>query len=588
LPVLLAPLCCVAFGVIVFRAGALILQAAERLARRGPVLVRLALVSLARAPAAPALAIAFIAVSIGLGGFALSYRATLLRGTADQAADQVPLDATVSPAADFTTPLELAPLSRWRSISGGEVLPVRRTYASFASGGGTVTVPALGVPAAALTILHGWRSGDGSAPLDTLARRLVPPGPGRILGPRLPTGTRYLSLRVRAPAIAATVTADLRDDSGTIRQIALGVAGPHPRTIHAPVPRGSWALAALELTEPAGLEITNAHQNAENVAASTQSQSSVALGPVLALDGAGHRLISASLGGWRGVGAATVTRGKDAAARTGAGLLVRFSASGSPGVLRPAQPSDSRPVPVLVDPSTAAASAGGGGLALSIDGLPVAARVVGTLARFPALAPDAPGFVVADERTLASALDAQLPGQGRADELWISTTGVPQLTAALHSAPLAALGVTVRTQLEQHLRSAPIARALLGTLIAAAALSGALAVLGLLVALLGGARDRGVQRDLAVQGLGPRSLRLELRVRALLAGAIGVCVGLAAAVVLTRLAVAAVRAGTVAAPRPALVTVAPWDQLALWGLTALAALAAASFVATRSLTRRAA
>jgi hypothetical protein len=58
--------------------------------------------------------------------------------------------------------------------------------------------------------------------------------------------------------------------------------------------------------------------------------------------------------------------------------------------------------------------------------------------------------------------------------------------------------------------------------------------------------------------------------------------------VLTRLAVAAVRAGTVAAPRPALVTVAPWDQLALWGLTALAALAAASFVATRSLTRRAA
>jgi hypothetical protein len=436
-------------------------------------------------------------------------------------------------------------------------------------------------------MLHGWRSSDGSAPLGTLARRLVPPGPVRILGPRLPTGTRYLSLRVRAPAIAVTVTADLRDGSGTIRQIALGVAGLHPRTIRAPLPRGSWTLAALELTEPAGLEITNAHQNGENVAPSTQSQSTVALGPLLALDGAGQRLISASLGGWRGVGAATVTRGKDAAASTG-GLLVRFTASGSPGLLRPAQPSDSRPVPVLVDPSTAAASARGGRLALSVDGLPVAGRVVGKLARFPALAPDAPGFVVADEATLASALDAQLPGQGRADELWVSTAEVPQLTAALHNAPLSALGVAVRTQLEQHLRSAPIARALLGTLIAAAALSGALAVLGLLVALLGGARDRGVQRDLAVQGLGPRSLRLELRVRALLAGAIGVCVGLAVAVVLTRLAVAAVRAGTVATPSPALVTVAPWGQLALWGLAALVALAAASFVATRSLTRRAA
>jgi hypothetical protein len=243
---------------------------------------------------------------------------------------------------------------------------------------------------------------------------------------------------------------------------------------------------------------------------------------------------------------------------------------------------------VLVDASTAGASARGGRLALTVDGLPVPARVVGTLARFPALAPDAPGFVIADEATLASALDAQLPGQGRADELWVSTTDLPRLRAALHSNRLAALGVAVRAQLEHHLRSDPIAGALLGTLIAAGALSGALAVLGLLVALLGGARDRGVQRDLAAQGLGPRSLRLELRLRALLAGALGVCAGLALAVALTRLAVAAVRAGTVAAPRPALVTVEPWGELALWCLAALGALAAASFVATRSLSRRAA
>jgi hypothetical protein len=192
--------------------------------------------------------------------------------------------------------------------------------------------------------------------------------------------------------------------------------------------------------------------------------------------------------------------------------------------------------------------------------------------------------VVADDATLAAALDAQLPGQGRADELWISTNHVHRLTAALRKQPFAELGVAVRSQIEQHFRSAPIARALLGTLIAAAALSGALAVLGLLVALVGGARDRGVQRDLAAQGLGPRSLRLELGLRALLASAIGVCVGLAVAVVLTRLAVGAVRAGTVAAPRPPLVTVSPWGALALWGLVALATLAVASFVAGRSMT----
>ena len=98
-----------------------------RLARRGPLASRLALVNLAPAPEAPSLAIAFIAVSTGLGVFALAYRSTLLRGTADQAAEHVPLDATVSPAADFTTPLQLAPLTRWRSLAGGPVAPVRST-----------------------------------------------------------------------------------------------------------------------------------------------------------------------------------------------------------------------------------------------------------------------------------------------------------------------------------------------------------------------------------------------------------------------------------------------------------------------------
>src|SRR5581483_1989945 len=88
----------------------------------------------ARDSAAPALAIAFIAVAVGLGGFALAYRATLVRGSSDQAANQVPLDALVAPTPGFTTPLELAPLARWTALARGSVLPVRRTYASFVSG----------------------------------------------------------------------------------------------------------------------------------------------------------------------------------------------------------------------------------------------------------------------------------------------------------------------------------------------------------------------------------------------------------------------------------------------------------------------
>jgi hypothetical protein len=582
LAVLLDPLCCVACGVLVYRAAAATLRGAERVARRGPVLARVALVGLARAPGAPALAIACIAVSIGLGGFALTYRATLLRGTADQAANQVPLDAIITQTPAFTTALELAPLPRWRAIAGGQVFPVRRTDATYLSGGGTVTVPALGVPAAALDRLRGWRTSDGSAPLGTLGKRLAPRGPVRNPGPAIPAGARLLSVTISPPTAGVVVSAALRTASGEVSTVTLNPAGAGRGTLVARIPPGDHELEALELSEPAGLEITSGHQNAENPAPSTQSSETFALGPVTARAAPGASVLAAPLGGWRAVGAATVTiplRG--ATAGHGGVVYVRFSNTGQPGVLRPAQPTDLTPVPVLADPFTAAAAARGGRLTLTVDGLPVAAHVVGVLSRFPTVAPDAGGFVVADESTLAAALDAQLPGQGRPDELWISTSHLGRLQAALAAGPLSVLGAAYRSDIQAGLRSAPIARGLLGTLLAAAAVTGALAVLGLLVALLVAARDDRAQRDLSAQGLGPRALRRELSLRMLVVACIGVVVGLGIAALLTRLAVAAVQAAlSTAPPQPPLITVAPWLELAAWGLVALLALAAAILAAS--------
>ena len=124
---------------------------------------------------------------------------------------------------------------------------------------------------------------------------------------------------------------------------------------------------------------------------------------------------------------------------------------------------------------------------------------------------------------------------------------------------------------------------MLGTLIAATALSVVLAVVGLLTALLGGARDERADCDLSEQGVGPRGLRAELRVRLALASVLGVIVGLGIAVLLTRLAVASVRAaGTVADPSPPVVTVVPWAELAAWGAGTLAVLALAGALATRA------
>ena len=250
-------------------------------------------------------------------------------------------------------------------------------------------------------------------------------------------------------------------------------------------------------------------------------------------------------------------------------------------MLRPAQPTDTRPVPVLADPQTAASAGPGGNIALTVDGLPVTARVVGVLTRFPALPADSAGFVVADEATLAAALDAQLPGQGRPDELWIATGHLAGLRAALARGALAALDAEFRVDIEHQLRDAPVARGVLGTLIAATVLSVLLAVVGLLAALLGGVRDARVDSDLAGQGVGPRGLRAELRLRLALASLLGVVVGAGIAVLLTRLAVASVRAaGTVADPRPPVVTVVPWAALAAWSAGSFAVLALAGWLAS--------
>jgi hypothetical protein len=580
LALLLAPLCCVAIGVLTFRAAGAVLRGAERVARSGPVLPRLALVNLARSPGAPALVIAFIAVTTGLGGFALAYRSTLIRSAADQAADRVPLDALVSPGPDFNTPLEVAPLQRWQALASGAVLPVRRTDANYTAGGETVTVPALGIPADGLTRIHGWRESGESAPLTVLAQRLKPEGPVRVAGPILPADTKWLSLPASSPGLAVGVTADLRDPRGAIRQVAFGTAGAGLAILRAPVPPGRWELEALELNEPTGLAITNGHQNGENPAAATQSSTRVTLGPLLELQASGRSLLRVPLGAWRGVGAAATA----APAGGSTVAIVTFAASGTPGVVRPAQPTDTHPVPVLADPQTAASAGPDGRIALTVDGLPMTARVVGVLSRFPTLPSDSAGFLIADETTLAAALDAQLPGQGRADELWISTRDLPRLRAALGSGVLAQLDSSFRADIDHQLQDAPVARGVLGTLIAATALSMLLVVIGFLTTLLGGTRDERVESDLEEQGVGPRGLRAELRVRLALVSVLGVIAGLGIAALLTQLAVASVRAaGTVADPRPPVVTVVPWVALAAWGAGTFAVLALAGWMATRAL-----
>jgi hypothetical protein len=386
LALLAPPLACLAAAGLVYRAAGVLLRGGERWSRGGPPVIRLALVGLARSPVAPALAVAFVAVSTGLAGFALGYRATLQRGAVDEATQAVGLDARVGESADFARPLEMATASRWRALAGpgSRVLAVRRTDASLPLNGDTTTLPVLGVPAVGLTAIRGWRAGDGSAPPATLAQRLAPREPVRTPGPTVPDGARRLTLRVQAPQGEVQLSADLRGAQGAITQVALGSASPRPHLARARVPMrgGPYELEALEIAPPTGVQALNGHQNAENPAAATQSTTTVRLGAV----SAGGRSLVGSWRGWRAVGAAEV------AGTARAGITLRFANSGQPGVLRPRQPSDARPVPVLTDPATAAGAGPGGELPLTVDGEPVTARVVGTLRRFPTIAAGGPGF----------------------------------------------------------------------------------------------------------------------------------------------------------------------------------------------------
>ena len=156
------------------------------------------------------------------------------------------------------------------------------------------------------------------------------------------------------------------------------------------------------------------------------------------------------------------------------------------------------------------------------------------------------------------------------------------MRAALASGALAQLDSSFRADIDHQLQDAPVAHGVLGTLIAATALSVLLAVVGLLTMLFGGSRDERLESDLEEQGIGPRGLRAELRVRLALVSVLGVIIGLGIAALLTRLAVASVRAaGTVANPRPPVMTVLPWAALAAWGAGTFAVLGLTGWLATR-------
>ncbi len=511
------------------------LRLLERISRRSVVPLRLASVSLARNPGRSAIAVSFLVVSIGLAAFAGAYRSTLTRNQADEAAYSVPLTATLQE--DFTQgvyPLDAAPLGAYTKLGPGvTAYPVTRVQGD-ASGGGQLGTTILGVPTAAIAKLH-WRSDFSPTSRSVLAGRLQPHAPVTIQGLRIPAGAQRLLLPVRVIGDGVVISASIETREGDFEFVTFGRAqsgysGPSRTAITRVLPAKLPADARGGLVTGFTLDLPTTGTRVFV----PQLQGTLVLGRLRAV-GPGVEATLPPYTGWVGVDGAHPTGSTGAGARltyvVTPALQTRF---------RPREPSDGTPIPVVVSPNLAAAVGPDGTLPVQIVDQQFVARVVGVARRFPTLTGS---FVVADEQWLTGVLNGAVPGSGQIEEVWVDGGRDPgRVDAALTRAPFDVLQLQTFSGALSELQADPLGRGTLVTLAAAAIVALALALGGLLLAVISDLRDeRGELNELEAQGAGPGDLRRLLRLRALVVAAVGVAGGLATGAVLSTLVVSVVR-----------------------------------------------
>ena len=516
LTLLLPALVTFAAAVLVARLLVPALRAAERAARGRSVGLRLASVSLARNPGYAVVATAFLVVSFGLALFAEGYRSTLARGERDQAAQRVPLDYVLREDLRRLIPVQdAASFGRFRRLPGVDVVPVLRLTGGVARLEGESGITLLGLSPSALRHLHGWREDEVPASRAELARRIAVPG--RVRGPRLPRDLVRFGSPVSNDDVR--VFAEIEAPSGRFVRAELGGRLP-------PEGRGGRL---------AGIVIEAATRLQERGADAGQAVSGTVVLP----------LAPALLEGWIGTGGAKVS-----------GRTVRYTLTNAVATrIRPRQPTDATPVPVLATPRLTAAADARGLLPLQLAGERIVVHVVATVRRFPGVDGQA---VVGDADALAAVVNLARPGAARLNEVWLRLTDerrAADLDRALSAKPFDVLDVQSRRALEADARRDPIAHGTLLALAVAALVALGLALAGILLTVLGDLRDeRGELFDLEAQGASPSLLRRIVRLRALTVAAAGLAAGavtgVALAAVVTDLVGLTARA---TAPQPPLV-----------------------------------
>jgi hypothetical protein len=558
---LLPGLVAVAAAIVTARLAGPLLRLAGRGLRHGPPSVRLAIVSLGREGGRPTLAAAFLVAGIGLGVFAVAYRATLAQGEHDQAAFQVPLDYTLSEGAALRLPLQAAPLQAYRRLAPGTLAaPVVRSAATAPAPGLPAQATVLGVPAGAIASIRNWRGDFASVSQAELVRRLRPAAPPALNGARLPASASSVSLRVTTTGRPVNLALAIETRTGDFDHVTLGDTTRGATTLRAPLPAADRGGRVVGMTVTLRFNDAQAlaHQGIEG-GLTIVARGSLQLGLL--------RAGTAPVTGWGG----WITRGT-ARPATGPGAGLRYALDGSVnGFFRPRQPTDGKAVPVVASPGLASLAGRDGILHMTVEGSdPLTVRVAAVAHRFPTAGG---AFVVADEGDLATTLNADDPGTATPAEVWLAVPAARRagVDAALRKPPFSALEVRSREDVQSRLASEPLARGLLDVLAMSALLALVLGVAGLVLvcaADLGDERDHLV--DLEAMGVGPPALRRHLVLRAAALVVTGIAGGLVLGAILERLVIDLVSLGAGAATaEPPLRSVQDWATVAL-GLVAFA------------------
>jgi hypothetical protein len=557
LPVLVA----LAAGLLAVRGFPFLLRAGERAAAAvGAPTVRLALLSVVRNPGIAAVTVACLTVTVSMAVFALAYGATLAAGQRDAAAYAVPLDYVVSPD---VTRIRAGGTADLAPRLGGALGVVRRSgEAPTLNRRDALTV--LGLPREAFARMA-WRGDYAARPLGELGRSVRYEG-GGLRGAPIPANARQLVLPRVVRGDPIRITAQIRRLDGGFSPLDLtrGRAA-------VPAPLHGGTLVGLILGFPPAVAFTAAHRATGRTAApDVFLRGTLTLGRPRVQGGS---VLDVDYRDWVLSNAAGTGGSKDR-------FRIDYLLSQERVFrLRPRQPTDEEPIPVIASSSLSDAAGSERVLPVRVGGAEVEVRIAAVARRFPTLSGD---FLVADRGAVETAANASVPGAALADEAWLEASAGAE--RRLRGAAPFPVRIASRRALEESLRSDPVSRAASIALLSATLLAAGLALAGLLLAVVVDARDDSAalfELESLGYDTGDLARHLWLRSAAVLAAGLlgGLATGALASLLVTD--VVAVTANVTPA-EPPLVTVLPWGLLA----AALVASAILALVLVGLLARR--